>query len=99
MIPFDPTATAQRDMVRAAINNVKSGGPLLPPQSNPPVTTPRAYFVVAWRHDGEVRKTSHISKEVALEFARSLHWAIVYKYAVMDGRDMVVRELINAPAG
>ena len=30
--------------------------------------------------------------------SRALSWAVVWKYAIMDGRDMIERVLVNPPA-
>ena len=97
----------QDDLVRALLRRRLQGDgapelklpdpPELPPDL-PPTTTPRVHHVVAWRHDGRLDKTAHASKAAAFAFARALSWALIWKWAVMDGRDMIARELVNPPA-
>lgn len=71
--------------------------PPVEPPVRPMLAKPRAHDLVAWRHDGEVRKTRHETKEQAFETGRRLHWALVWKWAVMDGRDMIHRQLVEQP--
>jgi hypothetical protein len=103
MIEFDTAteARARRDMVCAVVKKMQTdtGGPLTPPPVVPAIAKPKVHHVVAWRNDGEVRKTPYDDKERAFEAARALHWAIVWKWAVMDGREMIARVLVNAPEG
>ena len=87
--------TMVRELLRQRLD---TGGTKLPPVDLPPVTSPRRHDVVAWRHDGGLESTRHESKELAFEFARALSWAVVWKYAIMDGRDMIERALVNPPA-
>lgn len=73
--------------------------PVEPPPAPLPVKRPRSCRVVAWRHDGGLDNTSHATIESATAFARALHWAIYWKYALQCDRDMVARALIEAPQG
>lgn len=94
----DFALTADRTaLIRKRVAELKDGGPQLPPSVLPKLALPRVHHVVAWRHDGEVRKTAHETKEIAFAFARALHYAIVYKWAVMDGREMLAIENVSEP--
>jgi hypothetical protein len=75
----------------------------VPPVQSPPaplpVKRPRSCRVVAWRHDGGLDNTTFGTIESATAFAKALHWAIYWKYALQCDRDMVDRQLIEAPQG
>ena len=73
--------------------------PVEPPPAPLPVKRPQECRVVAWRHDGGLDNTTFGTIESATAFAKALHWAIYWKYALQCGRDMVARQIINAPLG
>ena len=73
--------------------------PSRPPAAPLPVKRPQSCRVVAWRNDGGLDNTVHATIESATEFAKALHWAIYWKYAIQCQRDMVARALIDAPQG
>lgn len=73
--------------------------PVEPPPAPMPIKRPAEVRVVAWRHDGGLDNFKHSTIESATLFARSLHWAIYWKYALQCGRDMLDRQLIEAPIG
>ena len=73
--------------------------PVEPPPAPLPVKRPQSCRVVAWRHDGGLDNTVHCTIESATVFAKALHWAIYWKYAIQCQRDMVARALIEAPQG
>jgi len=102
-IPFD--ATNQTEIVRALVKqrrqqSPKLGDPNKEPPKLPPTANPKKHRVVAWRHDAKgLDNTTHDTKEIALQFARSLPWAVYYKYSVMDGRDSIEQRAIAIPEG
>jgi hypothetical protein len=69
--------------------------PPVEPPSFLPYARPTPHRLVAWRHDNGLEDTRHDSLELARERARELHWAVYWKYAIMAGRDMVERQLIE----
>lgn len=73
--------------------------PPAPPAKVLPTAAPRVHHVVRWFHDGRVIKTAHETKERAIEYAETSHYATIYKYCVMDGREIVVRRLVSEPTG
>ena len=73
--------------------------PVEPPPAPLPVKRPQTCRVVAWRHDGGLDNTTHSTIESATAFAKALHWAIYWKYAIQCRRDMIDRALIEAPQG
>ena len=73
--------------------------PVEPPPAPAPYKRPAQCRVVAWRHDGGLDNTTFGTIESATAFAKALHWAIYWKYAIQCQRDMVARALIEAPQG
>lgn len=73
--------------------------PVEPPAKPLPVKQPQTHHVVAWRNDGGLDSTRHETAELALAFARTLHWAVYYKYAIQVGRDVIARAHISEPEG
>lgn len=80
------------------VDGLKPANPKPPPPVAPVLNmSPRRHDVVRWDHAGFVTKTAHETKEKAIEFAASLHWATTWKYAVMCGREFVERRELEAP--
>ena len=109
-IPFDTAlnpdlrnevARVAREMTKARVAQLKTGDPHKEPPHVPPLNpNPRKHDVVAWRHDGaRLDTTRHDTKEAAQEHGRALPWCIYYRYAVMDGRDIIERHSIAIPDG
>jgi hypothetical protein len=107
MIDFDTTPQATRIPARAPqaprIHTGPTGPKLADPRPpTPPVAPvllaqPRAHRVVAWRHDGGMRDTTHGTLESAREALRALHWAIYWKACILCGRETIERHAIQAP--
>lgn len=73
--------------------------PVEPPKPALPVKRPQSCRLIAWREDGGLLDVAHETFESARQAALQLHWTIYWKYAIQQGRDMVERRLIDAPAG
>jgi hypothetical protein len=73
--------------------------PVEPPSAPAPYKRPAACRLIAWRHDGPLSDTAHATIEDARAAALALHWAVYWKFAIACGRDMIERQLIDAPAG
>jgi hypothetical protein len=71
--------------------------PSEPPPAPLPAKRPAECRVIAWRHDGGLDDTKHLTVERATAHAHGLHWAVYWKYALQCGRDMIARELIIQP--
>ena len=70
--------------------------PVKPPSPALPVKRPQACRLIGWRHDGGLRDTRHETLEHAQAAATELHPVLYWKCAIMVGRDMVERRLIEA---
>jgi hypothetical protein len=103
-IPFD-TKELRNEVARNTLKALrakepKTGDPMKEPPVTPPLNrNPRKHDVVAWRYDSKIDSTSHPTKETALEFGRALPFCTYYKYAVMDGRNLVEKHSIEVPEG
>jgi hypothetical protein len=102
-IPFDTAPAPSRDR---ALNVKRQHLPprladTIPPTEPPaPVllAQPKAHRLIAWRNGpGGLRETKHETLELAREAAAALHYAAFYKFAIMCGREMVARALIEEP--
>jgi hypothetical protein len=91
MIDFDTPITTKQS------ERTATGGPNIPPRAVLPTTLPKVHHVVRWHNDARLTKSAHETKEKAFEFARASHWATIWKWAVMDGRDIIARQLVCEP--
>ena len=97
-ITFDDRPTAlRRPKEGATAPKLADPMPPCPPANNAPVGYGRAHDVVRWHRDGRVSKTRHQTKEEAFSFAEASHYATIWKWMVMDGREIVARRLVDEP--
>jgi hypothetical protein len=79
--------------------HLKPADPRIPPPRVPELDMqPRRHDVVRWDQEGAVTKTSHETKEAAVEYAHALHWATTWKWCIMCGREFVERRELFEPA-
>lgn len=96
---FIPAGFAQHSVAPFDAPSLADVPPRVEPPSLPVVDpSPKSHRLVAWRHDGGLQNFTYNTLEVAREHARALSWVIYWKWAIMCGRDMLERELIEQPA-
>ena len=97
MISFDGTETVSPTPTHFRLHTAT---PKEPPPTVPLLNrNPRKHDVVAWRNDGRIDTARFETKEAAIEHGRALSWVIYYQWSLMDGRQLIEKHQIAAPAG